>query len=354
MNRSLSSVVDRNLGSLPRVRLARFPTPLEDAPRLAQTLGVARLLVKRDDLTDLALGGNKVRKLEFLLGDALAQRADTVITTAGVQSNFLRLTAAAARRLGLRSILVVRGRPGEPVRGNLLLMQLFGAEIRFVETDDPYSETTIAAMQALAEDVRKHGGHPYVMHLGTFSGGRAAVGYVPAALELLRQLEDRSLRSQHLVLAVGSGGTQAGLLLGLRLVGEDCRVLGASVNTPADELRSRIGEHIRAAADLLGVKPPVCADEVHITDAHIGPGYGIPTPDSIEAVRLAASAEGLVFDPVYTGKAWAALAHAVRTGDISPKSTVIFLHTGGAPNLFVHAESIASGIPGMSNQTRFD
>jgi D-cysteine desulfhydrase family pyridoxal phosphate-dependent enzyme len=330
-----------NLDRLPRVNLARLPTPLEEAPRLASALGIARLLVKRDDLTDLGLGGNKVRKLEFLLGDALAQGADTLITTAGMQSNFLRLTAAAARRLGLRPILVARGRPDTPSHGNLLLMRLFGADIRYVDTEDPFAQTTVAVMQAAADEVRAQGGRPYLMHIATYSGPRAAAGYVAGAFELAEQLDERDVAPGQVVLAAGSGGTHAGLLLGLRLAGYGARVLGVSVNLPAGELRRMIAEHIRGAAALLGVESPVHEDEIEVTDAHVGPGYGIPTEDSLSAVRQAAVLEGLIFDPIYTGKAWVALDAAVRAGAIARDAAVVFLHTGGAPNLFLHADAVA-------------
>ncbi|MDR7523644.1 MAG: D-cysteine desulfhydrase family protein [Armatimonadota bacterium] len=340
------------LDGLPRLLLARYPTPLEDAPRLAEALGVARLLVKRDDLTDLALGGNKVRKLEYLLGEALAQRADTIITTASAQSNFLRLTAAACRRMGLRPILVVRGRSDAPVRGNLLLMRLFGADVHYVDTDDPYAASTVALMHGLADEVRARGGRPYLIHLGTFSGGRAALGYVQAAFELHEQLADRQTRCDHVVLADGSGTMHAGLLLGLRLAGAGSHVMGVSVNTPAIELRARIAGHMQAAADLVGVPSPVSDVEIDVTDAYVGPGYGIPTPESLEAVRLAAAREGLLFDPVYTGKAWAAASDAVRTGRIRREAVVVFLHSGGAPNLFLHADALAGVAAGHGAVTR--
>ena len=330
-----------NLSALPRAALTRLPTPLDEAPRLAAAIGLQRLLIKRDDLTDLALGGNKVRKLEFLLGEAQARGADTVITTAGWQSNFLRLTAAAARHEGMTPILVVRGNPDAPSRGNLLLMRVFGADLRFVDTDDPFATTTSVAMQSIADEVRARGARPYVMNIATFSGGLATVGYVAGALELAQQLRDKGVEARHLVLAVGSGGTYAGLLLGFRLAGIPTRVWGVSVNIAAPRLREMIAHHMREAARLLNVTSPVRHEEVDITDAHVGPGYGMPTPESLDAIRVAATTEGLVFDPIYTGKAWAALAHAVQQGRISPASTVVFLHTGGVPNLFLHAERVA-------------
>lgn len=330
-----------NLDRLPRIPFARFPTPLEDAPRLAAALGVSRLLVKRDDLTDLSLGGNKVRKLEFLLGDAQSRGADTIITTAASQSNFLRVTAAAARRVGMRPVFVVRGRSDAPAQGNLLLMRLFDADIRFVATEDPYAESTIALMREIEEQVISRGGRPYVMHLATFSGGLATVGYVPAGIELAAQLQDRGLRCDTVALAVGSGTTYAGLFLGLRHAGLNAQVLGASVNTAAVALRGHVLRHMGAAAEILGLPAPAGPAGIDITDAHVGPGYGIPTEDSIRAVQSAARTEGLVFDPIYTGKAWAALRDAVRREAIRRDATVVFLHTGGAPNVFQHAASLS-------------
>jgi D-cysteine desulfhydrase family pyridoxal phosphate-dependent enzyme len=331
------------LAYLPRVSLTRLPTPLDEVPRLAHALGVTRLLVKRDDLTDLGLGGNKVRKLEFLLGDALAQGADSIITTAGDQSNFLRLTSAAARRVGMRPILVVRGRADAASHGNLLLMRMFGAEIHYVETQDPYAASTITRMHELADLERAGGGRPYVVHLATVSAPLAAVGYVAAAAELVAQLDAVGARADAVALAVGSATTYAGLLLGLRHLGNGARVLGASVNTPASALRGHVISQVRGAAEILDIAPSVSDADIDVTDAHVGPGYGVPTSESVDAVRLAASTEGLVFDPIYTGKAWAALAHAVRRGAIHRDATVVFLHTGGSPNLFLHGADMDRG-----------
>ena len=329
------------LKRLPRVELATLPTPLEDAPRLAREVGVRKLLVKRDDLTGLALGGNKVRKLEFLLGDARARGADTIITTAGVQSNFLRLAAAAAARLGMKAILLARGSPDATLAGNLLLMRLFGADVRFMQTEDPYAESTVVLMREIEDEVCHRGGRPYLIHLGTFSGPLSAVGYVHGAAELAEQLRAARERCDHVVLAVGSGGTYAGLLLGLRLAGVRCHVLGVSVNAPAAEHRRRIIEKIRHTSELLGTDATVPEEDVDVTDAYIGPGYGVPTPAGLDAIVQAARAEGLLLDPVYTGKGWAGLVDSARRGAIGPRDTVVFLHTGGAPNAFLHGQAIA-------------
>jgi len=335
----------RGVDRLPRVSIVRTPTPLEDAPRLAAALGVRRVLVKREDLTDLALGGNKVRKLEFLFGEALAQHADTIVTTASAHSNFLRIVSAGARRFGMRPILVVRGRPDLPSEGNLLLMRLFAERIVYLDTEDPYADTTTAKMRDLERELTRAGRRPYLIHLAAFSSGLATVAYVPAAEELAAQLRERGAGCDRVVVAVGSGGTYAGLLLGLRGAGVTAPILGASVNTGAGEMRRRIRDQIRAAEDLLGVTPSVRDDEIDVTDAHVGPGYGIPTAESLDAVALAARTEGLLLDPVYTGKAWAALVHAVRTGAVQRSETVVFMHTGGAPNTFVHSAEISGALP---------
>jgi 1-aminocyclopropane-1-carboxylate deaminase/D-cysteine desulfhydrase-like pyridoxal-dependent ACC family enzyme len=198
----------------------------------------------------------------------------------------------------------------------------------------------MSLMQAIAEEVRGRGGRPYVVHLPTFSGGLATVGYVPAALELAGQLRAAGARCDHVAVAVGSGTTYAGLLLGLRRAGLRARVLGASVNTPAEALRGYVAAQMRDAAGHLGLPDAPDEGEIDITDAHVGPGYGIPTAESVEAVRLAARTEGLVLDPIYTGKAWAALQAAVRRGAVARGATVVFMHTGGAPNLFLHADEV--------------
>jgi D-cysteine desulfhydrase family pyridoxal phosphate-dependent enzyme len=330
--------------TLPRVNLASWPTPLEEAPRLAEALGLKTLYVKRDDLTGLGLGGNKVRKLEYLLGEAIARGADTVITTAGGQSNFLRLTAVAARRLGLRPILVVRGARPASFQGNLLLMHLAGADLRFVDTADAYDPSTIALMREIGEQVEAAGHHPYLIHLGTFSGGLAAVGYVTGGLELVDQCHAAGVSQARIVLAVGSGGTYAGLLLGLQVAGVRFHTLGASVLSPTPFLRARIREKVHAAADILGLSETLRDEEINITDAMIGEGYSTPPGESLDAVYLAARTEGLILDPIYTGRALAALRRAARAGAIRDGETPVFMHTGGAPNVFANAEKLSAHV----------
>jgi 1-aminocyclopropane-1-carboxylate deaminase/D-cysteine desulfhydrase-like pyridoxal-dependent ACC family enzyme len=189
--------------------------------------------------------------------------------------------------------------------------------------------------------VERRGGRAYLVHLATFSGGLATVGYVTAGLELAAQLQAAGTRCDHVAVAVGAGGTYAGLLLGLRLGGASAHVLGVSVNTPAPLLRRHIAGQIQTAAEILEIESPIRDDDLDITDAHVGPGYGVPTEDSVAAVRLAARTEGLLFDPTYTGKAWAGLTRAVRSGMVDRAATVVFVHTGGAPIVFAHAAALA-------------
>lgn len=319
-------------------------TPLEEAPHLSSALGGPRVFFKRDDLTGVGLGGNKLRKLEYLLGDALSRGADTVITTAAVQSNFLRITAAACRRLGLTPVFFVRAKASEELTGNALCYQLAGAEVHMVNTADPYSESTIQAMKEYGADLERRGRTPYLIHLGTFSGPLATVGYIDGTRELIAQARSRQVVFDHAFVAVGSGGTMAGMLLALADAQVPCTVTGVSVCEPARKLAGNIYDFTERAAQLVGVKARVPRHSVRVIDSFIGPGHGIPSPESLEAVRMVARAEGIFLDPIYTGKAMAALISAVRNGEIQHGANVLFMHTGGVPNLFRHAEAFGRTI----------
>jgi len=326
------------LPALPRFPLAQLPTPLEEAPRLSAALGSVRIVVKRDDLTGLGLGGNKTRKLEYLLGDALAAGATVVLTEGPVQSNHCRQTAAAAARAGLRCILVLSGADEHPpLQGNLLLDHLFGAEVYLVRS----RAERAALLGQLARACAERGEHPFVMP----TGGSTPVGaaaYVHATLELVNQLLERRLHPSRLYLATStSGGTHAGLALGARLLGHPFRVVGVAVEPDGGAIHRRVVELANETAALLGFPPQLTADDVTVDDRWVGPDYGVPDARTIEAIMLAARTEGLVLDPVYTGKAMAALIGHVREGMLQPGETVIFLHTGGAPALFAQADSLA-------------
>jgi len=329
------------LSELPRFPLANLPTPLEEAPRLSTALGGVRVLVKRDDLTGLALGGNKTRKLEFLLGDALARGATVMLTEGPVQSNHCRQTAAAAARAGLQCILVLSSpvdRP--PVQGNLLLDALLGAEVHLVRDR---AERAARLMQ-LAQACVERGERPYVVP----TGGSTPLGvaaYIHATLELVHQLTERNQRPTHLFVASStSGGTHAGLALGAKLLGEPFRVVGVAVEHDGEAIRHRVVNLANEAADLFGLPVRLDPEDVTVEDRWIGPDYGVPDAATIEAMLLAARTEGLVLDPVYTGKAMAALVGYARTGALQPGETVVFVHTGGTPAIFAQAGELASAI----------
>jgi 1-aminocyclopropane-1-carboxylate deaminase/D-cysteine desulfhydrase-like pyridoxal-dependent ACC family enzyme len=325
------------LASLPRVRLATVPTPLEDAVRLRDALGgrsrCPRILVKRDDLTGLGLGGNKARKLDFILGQALAEGATSLITTGAAQSNHARMTAAAACRCGLEVDLVLTVAGDEPPEdGNLLLDRLFGARVHFVPSVDPmlavgHDEATVLRVAA---ELTARGGRPHIVPVGG-SSPVGALGYVAGTLELAGQLAALGVEPTRLYYASGSRGTQAGLTLGAHLLACTYALYGVAVSAGEDEKVERARRVATEAAALLGADDSV-RDARYFTDqAFIGAGYAVPSSEGLEALVLAARTEALVLDPTYTAKALAALVAHVRSGELSPAETVVFLHTGGAP-----------------------
>lgn len=327
-----------------RMDLARFPrrrytsgaTPLEPLPRLSDALG-AELWVKRDDLLGLAGGGNKTRKLEFLVAAALAEGADTLITVGAPQSNHCRLTLAAAAREGLRCHLIIEERvPGSystSALGNNFLFQLLGAAaLRVV----PGGTDLEAELAQEAATVRAAGGRPFVIP-GGGSNPLGALGYAACAQELLTQSFDQSLPLDSLVVASGSAGTHAGLLAGLAALSSRLPVHGISVRRDSATQQANVLKLATATAALLGTPPPA-ADAVHVDDTQVGPGYSLPTPAMVEAVQLLARTEGLLLDPVYSGKAMAGLIAAVRDGRLAAGSRILFLHTGGAPSLPAFAD----------------
>ncbi|MER8220753.1 D-cysteine desulfhydrase family protein [Streptomyces sp. NPDC094143] len=310
-----------------RLRLGTWPTPLEPAPRLSEALGLRAddLWIKRDDLTGLAGGGNKIRKLEWTVAGALAEHADTLVTTGVAQSNHARLTAAAGARLGLHVVLVLAGEPPAAASGNLLLDSLLGARLVWAGDVDAEGLDTLAG-ETVAE-LRRAGAAPALIPFGG-SSVLGARGYVEAGEELLEQSPD----VRHIVVALGSGGTMAGLVAaaGAR------RVLG--VDTGA---RPEAEEAVHAYASALTQAPLAVAD-LRVRTDQIGAGYGTLTEETADALSLAARCEGVVLDPVYTGRALAGLRAAVRDGEIRPGDTTVLVHTGGLPGFFGHSE-----VPGM-------
>ncbi len=323
-----------NLADYPRARLCSWPTPLEECPRLSATLGGPHLWVKRDDLTGLGLGGNKVRKLEYLLGDAIHRGADTIITTGALQSNHARLTAAACRRLGLDVVLVLGGpKPEPPAQGNFLLDRLFGA--RIVRVPDDEDETINPAMEEVARELEVKGLHPYIVPMGG-SNAVGALGYVAAALEIAGQAQAEGISFDHLFVTTGSGGTQAGLVAGAALYLPGTQVHGVAISETAEAKARKVDRQVLALAAHLGLRSPAMPPAL-VHGGYVGEGYAIPTKAGWEAILAAARTEGLVLDPVYTGKALSGLAGLIREGALPATSKVLFVHTGGSPGLMAQA-----------------
>jgi 1-aminocyclopropane-1-carboxylate deaminase/D-cysteine desulfhydrase-like pyridoxal-dependent ACC family enzyme len=326
----------------PPLRLGAFPTPLEAAPRLAAALGAATLHVKREDLSGPALGGNKIRKLEMLLADARAQGCDAVVSTAGQQSNFCRALAGTAAKLGLRRVLLLRGAPPPRAAGNLFLDGLFGADIRFLDVKDPWDPRARQALDALAEELRGQNHRPYVIHLTGTSAGLGVAAWVAGAGELDAQCAALGIDPDRLVLACGSSLTLAGIALGLKRAGRRCRVSGISVQQPASRLVPWIVEAARRALPLLADGPALEAADFDVIDGFVGAAYGVPSPEAVAAVRLGGASEGLVLDPVYTGKAMAGLLTCLRDGRFGAGEHIVFLHSGGTPGLFANLDAFGA------------
>jgi len=326
-----------NLARFPRLRFCHAPTPLEPMANLTKLLGGPRLWVKRDDCTGLATGGNKTRKLEFLMAEAVHQGADTVITQGAVQSNHARQTAAAACRLGLKCEIVLERRVQDTAAdyettGNVFLDHLFGAPTRFVAAGTDMN----AAMEDVAAEVRKKGGKPYIIP-GGGSNPVGALGYVNCAIELLNQANDMGLHIDWVVHGTGSTGTQAGLVAGLEGLNSGIRVYGISVRQPKEKQEAAVFALTERTADFIGIRGGVRRDAIMANSDYVGGGYGVPTDDMVEAVSLAARHEGLLLDPVYSGKAMAGLIDLIRSKRVfAPTETVVFLHTGGAVGLYAY------------------
>lgn len=314
------------LEEIPRHPLALLPTPLHALPRLGAALGGVRIWIKRDDLTGFALGGNKARKLEFLLAEALGQGADTLLTAGGLQSNHARVTAAAAAAAGLDCHLVLSGGPPARLQGNAALGALLGATLHFVAT----GAERMPRVMALAEELRRAGREPYVIPIGG-SVPLGALGYVLAIEEVQEECARHGIQPEAIVVATSSGGTHGGLEAGRRLLGWEVRIIGVSADEPAAFLQQASAEVATGALALLGRRERVRPEALTVLADYIGEGYGVPTPASQEAMALFAKTEGVILDPTYTAKAAAGLLDLARRGDFRPGQVVVFWHTGGLP-----------------------
>ncbi|MBW1731294.1 MAG: D-cysteine desulfhydrase [Deltaproteobacteria bacterium] len=328
-----------NLARFPRRRYSTGPSSIEELPRLSRALGGPRIFMKRDDLLGPAAGGNKTRKLEFVVADALAQGADTLITCGAVQSNHCRLTLAAAVKEGLKCRLVLEERvPGSynpRAGGNNLLYHLMGVEeIRVV----PGGSDMMAEMQKVADELAAEGRKAYVIPGGA-SNELGALGYVACAEEILAQLFDMGLVVDYVVCASGSAGTHAGLVTGFYGNNSGISVVGINVSRTKEEQEKLVYNLVQRIAANLKLNQEIPREAVLCFGDYVGPGYSLPTPAMVEAVRLVAQTEAILLDPVYTGKAMAGLIDLVRTGFFKKDQTLLFVHTGGSPALYAYLDT---------------
>ena len=321
-----------SLDSIPRIPLSVQPTPLQDAPRLAEHCGLTRLMIKRDDQTGLAMGGNKARKLEYDFAGIVSGKYDVVLTIGGTQSNHARMTAAAARQLGLDVKLVLGGPDVQEYQGNLLLENILGAEIRYLRDNDD-NDALAGEMDAWAAELARAGRRPFTLPIGG-STGVGALGYVRAMHELAGQYGAGPVQ---IVLAVGSCGTLAGTILGARMFLPEARVIGISVSRTSAKIAERTAELMRECAVILGAEDAPGREAVEAYDRY-HEEYGVFTPSAREAIINAARLEGVLLDPVYTGKALAGLMDLARTGVLDRSIPTVFIHTGGLPILFAYEQ----------------
>jgi D-cysteine desulfhydrase len=329
--------IPKTIHEMPRLTLAHLPTPLEEMKSLSTALGGPRLLVKRDDQTGLAFGGNKTRKLEFLIADAQVQGATTVVTAGAAQSNHCRQTVAAAARAGLECELVLGGEEPDSPNGNLMLDHLMGARIHWTSMG-----TRVDRMHEIEQSLITSGKQPYVIPYGG-SNAVGATGYVLAMIELVKQLRESEMTVDHIVFATSSGGTQAGLVVGAMLTGFEGRLLGVSIDKGergpgpfAGELMELSNETARRT----GLNHLFSQGDFQVDYGYLGGGYGVVGDLEREAIKLVARREGLLLDPVYTGRAMGALLEMISRGSFSRNETVLFWHTGGAPALFAYERDL--------------
>lgn len=336
----LQHAYDPVLG-FPRTVLAQAPTPLVALENTARQSGYPHLFVKRDDATGLAMGGNKARQLEYYFGQALAENADTVLITGAVQSNFVRQCAAAARKLGLACEVQLEDRvqgmpPGQEQTGNTLLDRLLGVPIhRFPVGED--EQAADGNLEKIADGIRARGGKPYVIHLGADYMPLGALGYVDCAREIIEQTRALGLELGAVVVASGSAISHAGVLSGLRHYGSDAKVYGICVRRDAGLQHPRVLKRSADVGGMLGNRSLVTEDDVFVTDAYLGEGYGKPTPGTMAAIDYGARKETLLLDPVYTGKAFDGFLGILGESRLPKDQASVFIHTGGTPGLFAYA-----------------
>ena len=332
------------LGGIPRLHLGEFPTPLQELKNLGRKLDGPRVFVKRDDLTGLGLGGNKLRKLEYALAEAVAQGATAVITVGGPQSNHVRLTTAACNKLGLKTVLVIRGRLPEKPSGNLLIDHILGpSEIHYVGSDGFPAKGELDRVadekaEEIAERLLSEGEVPYFIPNGC-RAIHGAMGYASCVLEMVGQFRDLQLAPTAVFTAIGTSSTYTGLVLGAHLFTQDqLNIVGISVANASDVLSKRVARQLDEAIETFGLQSRIPPESIVVLDDYVGDGYGVPTDTMKEAVLMTARLEGVLLDPVYTGKAMSGLIDRVRAGDYTKDDIVVLLHTGGTPALFANTQ----------------
>lgn len=343
--------IRQKISCFPRKSFIQRPTPLSKLEVLSAELAGPEIFIKRDDLTGIGFGGNKSRKLEFIIADALAQAADSLVTWGSLQSNWCLQAAAAARRFGMKPVLVLFKTYDLPEEydGNLLLDRILGAEIRIKEARRGKVvrlEDAFGAIEEAASELRAEGGRPYLVSVGgSMPGGSmtkplGAISYLEAFAETLEQCRERKIGMTHILLATGSGATQAGLTLGAKALAENVKVLGISVSEEKEAFARDVLAIGRALNELLGLGLPLTREDCLVFDEYLKDGYGVVNREVAEAIRLVFSREGIILDPVYTGKAMAALIDMVRKGHFKKEDKVVFFHTGGTPALFPNRRAL--------------
>ena len=332
----------------PRAELAIVPTPMEAMPNLSNFLDGPNLFVKRDDLTGLAMGGNKARQIEFYFGEAIAKKADVILITGAIQSNFIRSAAAATAKLGMDCHVQLEERVPNVdqtyrASGNVLLDKLFGATI-YSYPDGEDETGADRNINKIADDLKKQGKTPYIIPLSPGHAPLGAMGYIVAAQEILEQLKQSGQQIDEIVVASGSTSTHAGLLYGLRALGSRLRIAGICVRRNKEQQAPRVLARCTELSKLLGTSEYVKADDIILNDVPLAPGYGQLNPLTIEAIKLAASTEGLLLDPVYTGKVMAGMIDRVRENVYAKNANILFLHTGGQPALFAYEPELTAAL----------
>ena len=330
------------LDKLPRINLAFLPTPLHEIPNFSKALGGPRLFIKRDDLTGTGFGGNKVRKLEFLLADAKKKGADVIITTGHTQSNHACLTAVASRRLGMKPILVLE-KGVHLEQGSMLIDAIIDADVRIVDDSALVQKT----MEDCADEARREGHTPYLIPRGG-SVPIGAAGYVNACRELLKQMDEQKIKANHLFLAAGSSGTIAGLHVGAKYFKAPFEISGVSVRAKKEDMQDRISSLADDTARFLEMGVAFAPEEITIYDGYVGGGYGVTTPECLDAITLLARTEGIFLDPVYSAKAMSGLIDLIRQKKLNADDTIIFLATGGGPSVFAYSDELLARLSAKS------